>query len=100
MDGLNDDQKLEEQDKISHLLHDEIPTYEELVISYYLTSIYDHSIFEAFSKVVQKLVGELPTLEQLLNMLVQVTFFRFFFSNFSGICEGFSFLYKVRCTNI
>lgn len=35
-------------------------------------SIYDHSIFEAFSKVVQKLIPQLPTLENLLNILITV----------------------------
>ena len=39
-------------------------------IAYYLTSIYDHSIFEALSKVSQKLIHQLPTLENLLNVLV------------------------------
>ena len=46
------------------LSHDAIP------ISYHLTSIYDHSVFEAFSRVVQRLIPELPTLEHLLNVLV------------------------------
>jgi len=46
------------------LSHDTIP------ISYHLTSIYDHSVFEAFSRVVQRLIPELPTLEHLLNVLV------------------------------
>ena len=36
-------------------------------ITYYGTSIYDHSIFEAFSKVMQGLVPQLPTFEALLN---------------------------------
>lgn len=36
------------------------------------SSIYDHSIFEAFSKVVQKLIPQLPTLENLLNILITV----------------------------
>ena len=40
--------------------------------SFYLTSIYDHSIFEAFSKVVQKLLLELPALEQLLDIFTRV----------------------------
>ncbi len=31
-------------------------------MSYFLTSIYDHSIFEAFSKVAQKLIPQLPAL--------------------------------------
>lgn len=38
-------------------------------LSFYLTSIYDHSIFEAFSKVIQKLIPQLPTLENLLGIL-------------------------------
>ncbi|KAF9583574.1 hypothetical protein BGW38_009135 [Lunasporangiospora selenospora] len=42
---------------------------ENVQISFYLTSIYDHSIFEAFSKVIQKLIPQLPTLENLLNIL-------------------------------
>ena len=36
-------------------------------ITYYGTSIYDHSIFEAFSKVMQGLIPQLPTFEALLN---------------------------------
>ena len=41
-------------------------------LSIYLTSIYDHSIFEAFSKVVQKLIPELPTLENLMDIFISV----------------------------
>lgn len=44
-----------------------------LLCSFYLTSIYDHSIFEAFSKVVQKLIPQLPTLENLLNIFISVS---------------------------
>ena len=43
---------------------------EDVEVSYFLTSIYDHSIFEAFSKVTQKLIPALPTIESLLNVLV------------------------------
>jgi len=40
-------------------------------IRYYLTSIYDHSIYEALSRVVQRLIPQTsPTLENLLNILV------------------------------
>jgi len=42
----------------------------DMHFSYYLTSIYDQSIFEAFSKVVQKLVPQLPAMENLLNILI------------------------------
>lgn len=41
-------------------------------LSFYLTSIYDHSIYEAFSKIIQKLIPQLPTLENLLNILCSV----------------------------
>lgn len=43
---------------------------EAVVISYHLTSIYDHSVLEAFSKVIQKMVPQLPTLENLLDILI------------------------------
>jgi len=33
------------------------------------TSIYDYSVFEAFSKVIQKLIPQLSTLENLINIL-------------------------------
>ena len=39
-------------------------------MSFFLTSIYDHSVLEAFSKVVQRLIPQLPTLENLLNYLI------------------------------
>lgn len=39
-------------------------------IRYHPTSIYDHSIYEALSRVVQRLIPQLPTLENLLNVLV------------------------------
>jgi hypothetical protein len=39
-------------------------------IRYHLTSIYDHTIYEALSRVVQRLIPQLPTLESLLNVLV------------------------------
>ena len=52
----------------SSIFHDSVSSF-----SFYLTSIYDHSIFEAFSKVVQKLIPQLPTLENLLNILISVS---------------------------
>ena len=45
---------------------------EYIHLTYYLTSIYDYSIYEALSKIVQKLIRELPTLENLLNVLCSV----------------------------
>ena len=51
------------QDELSDLGYDNAP------VSFYQTSIYDHSVFEAVSNVVQKLMPQLPTLESLLNSL-------------------------------
>lgn len=72
VDGLSDDQKIESQRDIHQRANDNLSDagFEGIYLSFYLTSIYDHSIFEAFSKVVQKLIPQLPTLENLLNMLI------------------------------
>lgn len=45
---------------------------EKIRINYHMTSIYDHSIFEAFSKVIQKLIKQLLALETLLDIFNQV----------------------------
>ncbi|CAL4117684.1 unnamed protein product, partial [Meganyctiphanes norvegica] len=83
VDGLSDDTKIETQRDIHQRANDDLSDagMEAIHLSFYLTSIYDHSIFEAFSKVVQKLIPQLPTLENLLN---------FFISN-SGIEKAFLF---------
>lgn len=49
-----------------------------------MNSIYDHTIFEAISKVVQKLIPQLPALESLMSSLNYVSTFEefFFFSYF------------------
>jgi len=71
VDGLADENKIERQREIQQRalndLHDS--KIDSVHLSWYLTSIYDHSIFEAFSKVVQKLIPQLPTLENLLDVL-------------------------------
>ncbi|DBA05252.1 TPA: hypothetical protein N0F65_007414 [Lagenidium giganteum] len=78
---LSDDHKIDCQREIQQQITDEINDGElDIHMSFYLTSwinhscheisIYDHSIFEAFSKVVQKLIPQLPTLENLLNILI------------------------------
>eukprot|EP01147_Barroeca_monosierra_P002426 gene2426-5366_t len=41
----------------------------EVQISYYLTSIYDVSIFEAMSKIAQKLVPQFPSMQGMLDTL-------------------------------
>ncbi|EFC50170.1 predicted protein [Naegleria gruberi] len=75
MDGISDDHKIQIQQDIQQRLNDELNDSEVKVppnvkIRFHMTSIYDHSIFEAFSKVIQKLIPQLPTLENLLDMLV------------------------------
>ncbi|XP_063825924.1 ras-related GTP-binding protein C [Ostrinia nubilalis] len=72
VDGLNDDYKMESQRDIHHRATEDLAEagLEHVHLSFHLTSIYDHSIFEAFSKVVQKLIPQLPTLENLLNILI------------------------------
>ena len=71
VDGLSNDYKTETLRDIQQRLNDELfdAGFGQIPINYYLTSIYDHSIYEAFSKVIQKLVPQLPTLENLLNAL-------------------------------
>ncbi|KXS20524.1 hypothetical protein M427DRAFT_52125 [Gonapodya prolifera JEL478] len=70
-DGLSDDMKVETQRDIQHRITEELidAGLDTVHVSFYLTSIYDRSVFEALSKVMQKLVKELPTLENLLNIL-------------------------------
>ncbi|XP_061660482.1 ras-related GTP-binding protein C-like [Syngnathoides biaculeatus] len=72
VDGLSDDHKIETQRDIHQRANDNLAdaSLEKVHLSFYLTSIYDHSIFEAFSKVVQKLIPQLPTLENLLNIFI------------------------------
>ncbi|XP_045181556.1 ras-related GTP-binding protein C-like isoform X2 [Mercenaria mercenaria] len=83
VDGLSDDHKIETQRDIHQRATDDLVDagLDNLHLSFYLTSIYDHSIFEAFSKVIQKLIPQLPTLENLLDI---------FISN-SGIEKAFLF---------
>ncbi|KAI9842706.1 MAG: hypothetical protein M1837_006991 [Sclerophora amabilis] len=72
VDGLSDDYKYDTQRDIIQRVQDELADhgYDNAPVHFHLTSIYDHSIFEAFSKVIQKLIPQLPTLEGLLNLLV------------------------------
>uniref|UniRef100_A0A0A9ZEL5 Ras-related GTP-binding protein C n=1 Tax=Lygus hesperus TaxID=30085 RepID=A0A0A9ZEL5_LYGHE len=77
VDGLNEDTKMETQRDIHQRATDDlrdafgnVPGFDKIHLSFHLTSIYDHSIFEAFSKVVQKLIPQLATLENLLNIII------------------------------
>jgi Ras-related GTP-binding protein C/D len=46
---------------------------QDILINFHLTSIFDHSIFEAFSKVIQKLIPQFGHLERLLNYLLSTS---------------------------
>lgn len=70
-DFMSEETKAERQQGIQHYVSTELAeTSGDVLVSYYLTSIYDHSALEAFSKVVQKLVPQLPTLNNLLDILI------------------------------
>ena len=58
--------------RVHEELFDISPELEQMQINLQLTSIYDHSIREAFSKVLQKIIDSLPYLEELLNVFVVV----------------------------
>lgn len=71
VDGLSEEYRTDTfQDIVQHI-SDELSDagYENAPVHYYLTSIYDYSVFEAFSKVIQKLIPNLSTLENLINTL-------------------------------
>lgn len=73
VDGLSEDFKLDTQRDIMQRTGDELLDLglEGVQVSFYLTSIFDHSIYEAFSRIVQKLIPELPFLENMLDNLIQ-----------------------------
>jgi Ras-related GTP-binding protein C/D len=69
---LSDEAKYECRRDIMQQVSDElIDAQLDASVNYHLVSIYDHSIFEALSRVVQKVIPQYqPTLENLLNTLV------------------------------
>ncbi|CAM9386954.1 unnamed protein product [Chrysoparadoxa australica] len=69
---LSDDEKIECQRDIQQHITEELEdaNLPDVNLSYHLTSIYDHSIFEAFSTVVQNLIPQIHALENLLNCLI------------------------------
>lgn len=72
VDGLSDDYKDDVKEDIVRKMGEflvDIDQEQNIHLLYHLTSIYDNSIYEAFSKIIQKLIRELPTLENLLNIL-------------------------------
>ena len=68
--GLRADIKRDIQQRVGDELAD--VGLVDVPIEYHMTSIFDHSIFEAFSKIIQKLIPQLHTLQDLLNNLVDV----------------------------
>jgi len=76
VDGFDDERKMEihreiqqQAGELAHSDSSEKEIYEKAYLQFHLTSIYDHSIFEAFSKVVQKLIPQQRQLDQLLDYL-------------------------------
>ncbi|CAE8596912.1 unnamed protein product [Polarella glacialis] len=67
---FSDDHKTEIQTTIHSKLTEELQDKVDARITFHCTSIYDHTIFEAFSKIVQKLIPQLPVLEQCLELLI------------------------------
>jgi Ras-related GTP-binding protein C/D len=59
-------------ERLNDRLLDLNPAYEEIALDFHLTSVYDHSLREAFSKVLHKLIDSLPYLEDLLNVFCGV----------------------------
>lgn len=71
-DLMAEEIKAERQQGIQNYVSTELSDISgDILVSYYLTSIYDHSALEAFSKVVQKLVTQLPILNSLLDKLLE-----------------------------
>lgn len=71
VDGLSEEYKYDTYREVRQRVNDELSDlgYGGTALSYYQTSIFDHSVYEATSKVVQKLLPQLPALEALLNKL-------------------------------
>jgi len=69
---MSEETKMEKSKFIQNIVSQELLDIEgDILVSYHLTSIHDHSVLEAFSKVVQKLVNHLPVLNTLLDRLIE-----------------------------
>lgn len=70
-DGLSNEAKLETLRDLQAQVNEDLRVDGlDVNLCWHTTSIYDHTIFEAFSKVIQKLIPQLPTLENLLDSFV------------------------------
>ena len=66
-----DDHKSDAQSDIAKELTQELAEAKlNIRVNFHLTSIYDHTIFEALSKILQTMIVQLPMLEQLLDGLI------------------------------
>ncbi|KIY69114.1 Gtr1/RagA G protein Gtr2 [Cylindrobasidium torrendii FP15055 ss-10] len=72
VERLQEDDKLESfrqiEARVSDSLFEHSSDFTQLPFAAQMTSVYDHSLHRAFSKVLLKLVGLLPYLEELLNV--------------------------------
>ncbi|CAF0958791.1 unnamed protein product [Didymodactylos carnosus] len=75
VDGLQENKKMDIRRELQQNLTDILIEYsiENALINFYLTSIYDHSIHEAFSKVIQNQTKQLRALENMLQMICTST---------------------------
>jgi len=71
-EALSEEYKIENFRHIQQRVLDELLDisfeYEQVPINFYLTSIHDHSLQDAFSRVLHKLIDSLPYIEELLNV--------------------------------
>jgi len=88
VDGLSEDVKDDTLRDIRQRVQDRLEDegLEDVHINFYMTSVYDYSVFEACSRVVQKLIPQSGTLESLLDAL----------TTSSGIDKAFLFDVKSR----
>lgn len=70
-DGLSEEYKFDTFRDVRQRVQDELADagYANRGVAFYQTSIFDHSVYEAMSKVIQKLLPQLPAMEALLNKL-------------------------------
>ncbi|KAF8322641.1 hypothetical protein DL93DRAFT_2050327 [Clavulina sp. PMI_390] len=72
-DGMSDDYKLEYfrhlQERILEGCLDHEKPIQNITPTYHLTSAYDHTLFEAWSRTIQKLIDPLGPLDNLMNVL-------------------------------
>ncbi|KAK1818942.1 GTP-binding protein gtr2 [Friedmanniomyces endolithicus] len=94
-DGLSEEYKHDTFREVRQRVQDELSDlgHGDRSVSYYQTSIFDHSIFEAMSKVVQKLLPQLPAMETLLNKLcstcrIQKAYFPTFLKDYE-VCSDY-----------